>query len=111
MLAEQAHEESTNTSLRVRRAHESSAAKGKMHTGGNRQYDYTRGGEVVPEEAEVIRECVRRVLAGESLRRIATDLNDRGVRGGAGARGGAGVPSLPPAAGINRLTSALMHDD
>jgi len=80
VLAEQAHQESENTSLRVLRAHDSSAAKGRMHTGGNRPYGYTRAGEIVPEEAEVIRECAKRVMAGESLRSIATDLNKREIR-------------------------------
>lgn len=34
---------------------------------------------VDPDEASVIRECVRRVLAGEGLWSIMKDLNDRGI--------------------------------
>jgi site-specific DNA recombinase len=34
---------------------------------------------VIEEEAEVIRECARRTLAGESLSSIARDLEARGV--------------------------------
>lgn len=37
--------------------------------------------EIVPEHAEVVREIFRRYAAGESLQRIAADLNARGVRG------------------------------
>ena len=37
--------------------------------------------EVVPEQAEVIREIYRRYAAGESLQRIAAELNARGIRG------------------------------
>ena len=37
--------------------------------------------ELVPEQAEVIREIYRRYAAGESLQRIAADLNARGIRG------------------------------
>jgi site-specific DNA recombinase len=37
--------------------------------------------EIVPEQTEVVREIFRRYAAGESLQRIASDLNARGVRG------------------------------
>lgn len=80
VLASVAEQESENTSLRVRAAQASAAKNGRMHSGGSRQYGLTTTGEIVPEEAEVIRECVGRVLAGESLRKIAADLNARGVR-------------------------------
>jgi hypothetical protein len=80
MLASMAEQESENTSLRVKRAHESSAASGKMHGGGSRQFGLTRDGKLVPEEAAVVRECMERALAGESLRSIATDLNRRGIK-------------------------------
>jgi site-specific DNA recombinase len=80
MLASMAEQESENTSLRVKRAHESSAANGKMHGGGSRQFGLTREGTLVPEEAQVVREAMERALAGESLRSIAADLNRRGVK-------------------------------
>jgi site-specific DNA recombinase len=79
MLASMAEQESENTSLRGR-AHESSAANGKMHGGGSRQFGLTREGKLVPEEAEVVREAMERAVTGESLRSIATDLNARGVK-------------------------------
>ena len=50
-----------------------------MSGGGTRPYGYTVDRlHVVPEEAKVIREAARRVLAGESLRSVCTDLNERG---------------------------------
>jgi site-specific DNA recombinase len=79
MIASMAEQESENTSLRVRRAHLYSASEGKMHSGGSRQYGYTRDGQLVPEEVAVIREGMKRVLAGESLRSIASDVNRRGI--------------------------------
>lgn len=79
LLASMAEQESENTSLRVRRAHQAAAEKGTMHSGGPRGYGYTRGGLIVPEEAEVVREVARRALDGESFRSIAKDLNERGV--------------------------------
>lgn len=44
------------------------------------------GARVVPHEAEVIREATRRLHTGEPLSRIASDLNDRGLRGRRGGR-------------------------
>ncbi len=79
VLASVAKQESENTSLRVKRAHRSAAEKGKLHSGGLRGYGYTRAGELVPEEANVIRESARRVFDGESFNVIARDLNERGV--------------------------------
>ncbi len=35
--------------------------------------------EVVPEEADVIREAAARVLAGQSLAAIVVDVNERGI--------------------------------
>ncbi|HSH60271.1 MAG TPA: recombinase family protein [Acidimicrobiales bacterium] len=77
-LASQAKQESQNTSLRVRSAQADAAAKGRPH-GGARCFGY-QGTEIVPEEAAIIRECHGRIMAGESLRQIAFNLNARGVR-------------------------------
>lgn len=46
-------------------------------------YDET-GREIIPAEAEVIREVAQRVLAGESMRSIVADLRKRGVTTSAG---------------------------
>lgn len=66
---------------RQQRASDDRAAKGlpTAHPG----YGYVRadGKDVVdPAQAAVIREAARRVLAGESMRSIAADLNERGIR-------------------------------
>src|SRR5581483_11717817 len=80
VLVAQAETESLNTSIRVAAAAESTAKSGKPHSGGSRCFGYTRDMEIIPEEAAVGREMAERVLAGESLRQIAIDLNARGVR-------------------------------
>ncbi len=79
ILASVAKQESFNTSLRVKRAEQAAAERGEMHTGGVRAYGYRRDGSIVEAEAEVIREAANRVLAGESFRAVAMDMNARGV--------------------------------
>ncbi len=68
------------TRERVESGHAFAAQRGRMHSGGSRQFGYTYQAEVVPEEATVVRELAESALAGESLRRLATDLNERGVK-------------------------------
>lgn len=90
-----AADESERISARTTGGIAESAIGGKPH--GPVGYGWTRVYEgtgrdrvslnvVNDHEAEIVRELARRVLAGESLRRIALDLNERGVRApGAGA--------------------------
>lgn len=84
--------ESDQISERVRRANDQSAKAGMPH--GPIAYGWDRSrernGVVVDtlneDQANVIREAARRLLAGESTRGIATDFNARGIpapRGGA----------------------------
>lgn len=77
-----AAEETRKLSQRLKSKHAEIARDGRFH-GGHRPYGYRPVGDglldVVPEEAEVIREAARRVLAGETLYGICRDLNDRGV--------------------------------
>ena len=81
-----ARQESERKSERIRRQKAQAASKGWAQ-GGRRRYGYqharTESGEatleVVPSEAEIIREAAKRVLEGESLRSIAIDLNSRGI--------------------------------
>lgn len=47
--------------------------------GGQRLFGYAADGRLVEDEAEVLRWLADRVLVGESLRGLATELNDRGV--------------------------------
>jgi site-specific DNA recombinase len=75
-----ARKESDDKSRRIRRKHEELAAAGKPSGGGTRPYGYGADKRTVrAEEAEVIRECAHRVLAGDSLRSICLGLNERRV--------------------------------
>jgi site-specific DNA recombinase len=75
-----ARKESDDKSRRIRRKHEELAAAGKISGGGTRPYGYAGDKRtILPDEADVVRTCARRVIAGDSLRSICTDLNERGV--------------------------------
>ena len=56
----------------------------KAIVNGSVPLGYRRGkdghAEIIPEEAETVREIFRRVLEGEQLIRIAEDLNRRGIK-------------------------------
>jgi site-specific DNA recombinase len=80
-----ARKESDDKSRRIRRKHEELASAGKVSGGGSRPYGYESDKRTIrPEEAEVTRECARRVLAGDSLRSICLDLNERGTASASG---------------------------
>ena len=80
LLVAQARMESSNTSVRVKRAHEAQAKAGRPALGGLRPYGYTIDhGQIVPKEAALIREAAERVLNGESVRGILLDWEQRGV--------------------------------
>lgn len=75
-----ARKESDDKSRRIRRKHEELAAAGKVSGGGTRPYGYAQDKRtILPDEAEIVRTCARRVLAGDSLRSICIDLNERGI--------------------------------
>lgn len=81
-----ARQESEKKSERLKRQRDQAARLGQ-YQGGKRPYGYESDGITVRKsEAKLIREAVRRVLAGESLRRIAIDWNDRGIPAAAGGR-------------------------
>jgi site-specific DNA recombinase len=69
---------SDDTSRRVRDQQKEQMDAGMPH-GGMRCYGYSADMSVVVHEADVVREIYRRFLAGESIRLISRDLNDRGV--------------------------------
>ena len=80
ILGAVAKKESDDKSRRIRRKHEELAKAGKASGGGTRPYGYEADKCTVREsEAIVIRECARRLLAGEALRSICIDLDERGV--------------------------------
>jgi DNA invertase Pin-like site-specific DNA recombinase len=77
-----ARHESEHKAERLRAKHEELAERGRW-SGGPRPYGYRPAGdgalELIPEEAEIVREVAARVLAGESLHPICRDLDARGV--------------------------------
>jgi DNA invertase Pin-like site-specific DNA recombinase len=80
ILGAVAKKESDDKSRRVRRKHEELAQAGKIAGGGSRPYGFEADKRTVREsEAVVIRDCARRVLAGESIRSITADLTERAV--------------------------------
>jgi hypothetical protein len=89
MRAAFAREELRKIKRRVARKHQELAQKGALNAGGNEGYGYEKvkneagnvmGLVVVPDEAKIIREAARRVLAGESLTGIVRDFDARGLR-------------------------------
>ena len=80
ILGAVAKKESDDKSRRVRRKHEELAQAGRIAGGGSRPYGFETDKRTVREsEAVVIRDCARRVLAGESIRSITADLTERAV--------------------------------
>lgn len=90
--------ESEHRAERLVVKHAQLAADGAVTGGGYRPYGYERiydrperphrivTERIVPEEAAIIRECARRVLAGEALAAVCRDLNARGIPTSTGAR-------------------------
>ncbi|HEY1531935.1 MAG TPA: recombinase family protein [Galbitalea sp.] len=81
-----AKREVEQSAKRLRRKLLEKATNGEPH--GRAPYGYRRedGRDVVvPQQAEVIREAVGRILAGQSLRSVATDFNKRDVASPSGA--------------------------
>ena len=77
--------ESEHKSARLRRKHLELAETGHVSGGGDRPFGYELDRVTIrPAEADIVREAAGRVLAGESVRSICNDLNDRGVTTTAG---------------------------
>jgi site-specific DNA recombinase len=71
---------------RQRRARDQKVQRGEW-SGGPRPYGWEADGITpVPEEIAIIREAAEAVLAGASIRSLAADLNERGLRTSTGAR-------------------------
>ncbi|MCZ7577020.1 MAG: recombinase family protein [Dehalococcoidia bacterium] len=81
LLVAQARMESANTSARQRRKAQEQREQGLPPTNGKRCFGYDqRYTRVMEDEVAIIREARDRLFAGESLRSICMDLNERGVR-------------------------------
>lgn len=87
ILSAVASDSSAKTSKRIKRKNEERAAQGLPTGGGTRPFGYRPDRVTVdPVEAVLVREAVDRVLAGDSVRAIATDWNTRGIPTAAGKR-------------------------
>ena len=83
-----ANHEAEIKSARQKAKHRELAEAGRPSGGGARPFGYdeeTRT-EIVPEEAEALREVAHRILAGGSLRSAAAYLNGRGITTSTGLR-------------------------
>jgi len=80
-----AQKESNDKSRRIKRKHLELAQRGEPAGGGARPFGYKQDRRSMDrKEARVIREVAGRILAGESLRSVCTDLNRRKIRTSAG---------------------------
>jgi site-specific DNA recombinase len=80
ILGAVAKKESDDKSRRIRRKHQEIALAGRPSGGGTRPFGYESDHRTARlAEAAVIRECAARALAGDSLRSICIDLNNRQV--------------------------------
>jgi site-specific DNA recombinase len=80
MLGAAARHEAEHKAERQKRQRRQSAEAGKVSGGGTRPYGYAEDRTtVIDDEAEVIREAARRVLAGESLSSVCRDFRKRDV--------------------------------
>lgn len=81
ILGAVARKESDDKSRRIRRKHEELAQAGRVSGGGSRPFGFEPDRRTIREpEAAVLRELVGRLLAGESIRSLCVDLDERGVR-------------------------------
>jgi hypothetical protein len=85
ILGAVARKESDDKSRRIKRKHLELAQSGEWAGGGTRPFGYLADRRSVdPDEAPFVREAVARVLAGDSLRSVASDFNERGIRASSG---------------------------
>jgi site-specific DNA recombinase len=81
ILGAVARKESDDKSRRIKRKHEELAKAGKVSGGGTRPYGYEADRQTIrADEAAVIREAAKRVLAGEGIRSIVRDFDARGIK-------------------------------
>ncbi|MEU8250870.1 recombinase family protein [Nonomuraea sp. NPDC048916] len=87
MLGAAARHEAEHKAERQKRQRRQSAEAGKVSGGGMRPYGYAEDRvTVIDEEAEVIREAARRLLAGESLSSVCRDFRKREITTPAGGQ-------------------------
>jgi len=80
ILGAVSRKESDDKSRRITRKHEELAQAGRNAGGGTRPYGFEPDRKTIREpEAVVIRDCAARLLAGEAIRSLCRDLDERGV--------------------------------
>jgi DNA invertase Pin-like site-specific DNA recombinase len=80
ILGAVSRKESDDKSRRIRRKHQELAQAGRIGGGGTRPYGYEADRRTIREsEAAVIRECAKRLLAGEAIRSLCRDLDERQI--------------------------------
>lgn len=83
VVAGAGQEELNSIRLRNETAYRHRAAEGRYSGGaipGGYRVTPDNGFELDPERADIVREVIRRIISGESLRKVRIDLNDRGIR-------------------------------
>ncbi len=81
ILGAVSRKESDDKSRRIRRKAEEIALEGRVGGGGDRPFGFEADRVTIREsEALIIRECAARFLAGDSIRGICADLDERGIR-------------------------------
>lgn len=80
MLSGVSQWESAIKSTRVAAAKAQQRTRGEYPRTPNRLFGYTHDGEPHPTEAPLVRDAATRILAGESLNRIAREWEEKGVR-------------------------------
>jgi site-specific DNA recombinase len=88
MLVNFAQLEAANTSSRVKRQIAERAQNGGLTVyGGRRPFGFESDRRTIrPEEADLVRDAAARVIAGESITRLARDWNEKGIRTTTGGR-------------------------
>lgn len=109
-----AAKESGRKSARMKRKYEQKAAQGLPH-GPNRPFGYEPDKITIREtEAEVVRELVTRVIAGESVNALTVWLNETGVKPVRGERWAStavrGIVSSPRIAGLRAYKGEVVGD-
>jgi DNA invertase Pin-like site-specific DNA recombinase len=75
-----ARKESEDKSRRMKSERRQRANAGKRSWGGTRAFGYSADHrKLIPKEAAIVKEAAKRILAGETLRSVCVDLNNRRV--------------------------------
>lgn len=87
ILGAVARKESDDKSRRIRRKHEDLAKQGRRSGGGTRGFGYEQDRVTIKEdEAALIRDAAKRIIAGESVRGICSQWNREGIATVTGTR-------------------------